>query len=306
MERDELLCLAVIVIIVVAIVGYLGYSWWNERAEEKQAEEERARLFVETGDSITFEVSGWLDDGRYFYTTEKSVDEDDAFIKSSNYKYFTDEPEFSTVGEELTTKFNIGFTDNVLNMKIDEPKTFRVTPDKGYGWSNESLIRKIPKSDSIPLYMEVSAVDFQNTYNPYDYQLHIGQRFTHVYWDWPIELVEVTNDTIMYRNDPEPGQKITSLPWSAEVMEISEKDGKVMINHKVGNNDLFSTVDPLELADYDKSYLDIQEIQADIEIGLAPGVITTQDVSYFTINFNDERAGKNIWYEVTIIDIEKA
>lgn len=301
-----MLCLIVIIIIVASVAGFFGYDKYTEWQESKEKEEKRGKLFIEDGDRITFEVSAWLEDGRYFYTTEKSIDEDDSIPKTPNYKFFTDEPEFSTVGEELKSKFNTGFYEQVEYMKIDEEKQFKVTPDKGYGWRNDSLVKKIPLHDTIPLYVEHDRTEFQGMYNPSDIPLFIGQRFNHIYWHWPIEIVEADNDTIMYRHEPTTGWEIDVLPWSASVSGISEKDSVVMIEHKVTFNEIYTSVDPIELTEYDESYLELQEIQTEIGIGPVPGIITDVDLDSFTLDFNDERAGVNIFYKVTIVNIEKA
>lgn len=306
MEREEKICLFIIFIIVIAIVSYFGYNYFKTRSETQAAEEARSKLFVEEGDVITYEVTAWLDNGQIFYTTEKSIDEDDSNLKTPNYQFFSDDPLVSTAGAELVSKFNVGFNENVLNMRIDQKETFRVTPDKAYNWPNESLIKNIPKNDMIPLYEKMPTEMFQNAYNPTGSPLFIGQQYIHIYWLWPIELTEVNNETITYRHTPSIGDEIEILPWPAEVTGFSEKDEKLFIKHKIDNDLIFTTVDPIELLDYDPNYINIQTIQSDIGIGTVPGVIVTHNNDYFTIDFNDERAGTNIWYEVTILDIEKA
>jgi FKBP-type peptidyl-prolyl cis-trans isomerase 2 len=306
MEREEQICVIVIVIIVAAIVGYFAYDYVRDRRASEEAEEERSRLFVEEGDTISFEVTGWLDDGRIFYTTDKSIADDESRFKSANFIFYSDEADVYVVGEELTSRFNQGFTDNVNNMKIDEMKTFKVNPDNGYGWPNETLIKKIPLADSIPLFVEQSRIDFQIAYNPDDIQIAIGQVFEHNYWKWPIEVVEVSDDTVKYRHGPSLNHEITVLPWPAEVTGISDKDNKVFIQHNADQDLLFESLDPLELSEYDEGYIEIQEIQGELEIGNLEGVITSIDANHITIDFNDERAGEFIFYEVEIIDITKA
>jgi FKBP-type peptidyl-prolyl cis-trans isomerase 2 len=306
MEREDLLCLIVIIVIVASVAGFFGYDKYTDWRESEEHEEKRSKLFIEDGDRVTFEVSAWLEDGRYFYTTEKEVDEDETIPKTANYNFFTDEPEFATVGEELKSKFNVGFDEQIHYMKIDEEKQFKVTPDKGYGWRNDSLVKTIPLHDTLPLYVEQDHLEFQGLYNPTDIPLFIGQRFNHVYWQWPIELVEVNNDTITYRHEPDVNWNIEVLPWAASVSGISEKDNVLMIEHKVTYNEIYSTVDPIELTDYDEGYLEVQDIQSEIGIGPVPGVIVDVGLNEFTIDFNDERAGVNIFYKVTIVNIEKA
>ncbi|UCH87888.1 MAG: FKBP-type peptidyl-prolyl cis-trans isomerase [Thermoplasmata archaeon] len=306
MEREEKICLFVILIIIIAIVGYVSYSYYQDYKAEKEAEEERSRLFVEEGDKITFEVTAWTEDNRIFYTTDQSVADDSSRLKTANFIFYSDEPDLSVVGEESTSKFNEGFTEQVLNMKIDQTDTFSVTPEKGYGWRNDSLVKEIPISDSIPLYVVQATSEFQMTYNPQDMQLHIGQRYTHTYWNWPIELVEVNNDTIFYRHSPALNWEITVLPWDAEVTGISEKDSLLYITHKPDQALLYESLDPLELTEYNPTFYEIQTIQSELQIGNIKGIIVEITGDHIKIDFNDERAGKYIYYEVTIIDIEKA
>jgi FKBP-type peptidyl-prolyl cis-trans isomerase 2 len=305
MEREEKICVIVIILIVVAIVSYFGYDYYRNYTESLEAEKERSALFIEEGDTITFEVTAWLDDFKVFYTTEQSVDEDTARLKSPNYNFFSDEAEIAVVGEELSSKFTEGLTEQILYLKIDDKKIIKVTPDKGFGWSNETLIKKIPLSDSMPLYTEMLREEFQSFYNPEDIPLFIGQRFNHTYWNWPIEVVEVYNESVKFRHEPLLNQDIDVLPWSAKVTGISEKDNKLFILHEPNQNQLDETIDPIELSEYDDEFITIQDIQSELNIGIFTGIIVDIDKDYITLDFNDEKAGKNIYYEVKILNIIK-
>ena len=307
MDREEKICAFVIVIIIIAIVGYFGYNFVKDYRESEKEKEARAKLFIEDGDKITFECTGIIgDSNKIFYTTEASKAENPDLLKTVNFLFLSDDPQTAVVGEELSSLFNKGFTEKIYNLQIGDEVTFKVTPDKGYGWPNESLIRKIPINDVVPLYEKVPTESFQLTYNPEDIPLYIGQRYVHPYWNWPIELVEINNDTIKYRNDPSIDFEITVLPWPAEITGISEKDNKLFLTHKPDKTTLHSTLDPLELLEYDSSFNDIQTVQTDLNIGFVDGIIINVDDDYITIDFNDERAGKTLYYEVKILNIEKA
>ena len=97
----------------------------------------------------------------------------------------------------------------------------------------------------------------------------------------------------------------TVLPWPATVTGLSEVTEELYIRHNVGSEHLQITVDPIELSDYDSSFLEINDIQSELNIGPVQGVIVSEDDKSFTIDFNDERAGKLLYYDVEIINIEK-
>ena len=307
MDREEKICAFVIVIIIIAIVGYFGYNFVKDYRESEKEKEERARLFIEDGDKITIEVTGRLGgSNKVFSTTEASIANDPNLPKAVTFMFTSDEPVTAIVGEELNAQFNKGFTEKIYNLKIGDEVTFSVTPEKGYGWPNESLIREIPIDDDIKLYEQVPTESFQLTYNPEDIPLYIGQRYVHSYWKWSIEIVEISNDTIKYRNDPSIGFDITVLPWPAEITGISEKDNKLFLTHKPDKETLYSTLDSVQLLEYDSSFNEIKTIQIDNNIGATLGIVVDVDDNYITIDFNDEKAGKTLHYEVKILNIEKA
>ena len=82
---------------------------------------------MKKGDRVKIDYIGSLDDGTVFDTSERHG-----------------KPlEFEVGGGKLLKKFE----DSVVGMKIGQEKNIRIQPSEGYGFPNQELIRKFPRSN---------------------------------------------------------------------------------------------------------------------------------------------------------------
>jgi len=108
--------------------------------ENSKADSEKT---IESGDTISVDYVGELDDGTVFDTSVKEAAVE-AGIYNEQREY---EPLTFTVGAGQMIK---GFDEGVLGMKVGEEKTLTIPPEEAYGEYREELARKLP----------VEAVDF--------------------------------------------------------------------------------------------------------------------------------------------------
>ncbi len=130
----------------MSLTGQKIYVWkidWEGKEENKVFFTEKTT--AQQGDEVTVGYIGYLDNGKVF----------DSNIKDWQQKNITKETGFE--GEEyIPLTFTIGkyemiagFERGIKNMKINQTKTFRITPDEGYGdikghpLANENLNFKI-------------------------------------------------------------------------------------------------------------------------------------------------------------------
>ncbi len=82
-------------------------------------------MSVKKGDKVKVQYTGTLDDGTVFDSSEGRA------------------PLEFEVGSGKIIK---GFDEAVIDMKVDEEKTFHIKPEEAYGQHNPQLLRKIPKN----------------------------------------------------------------------------------------------------------------------------------------------------------------
>ncbi len=102
--------------------------------ENSKADSEKT---IESGDTISVDYVGELDDGTVFDTSVK-----EAAVESGIYNEQREyEPLTFTVGAGQMIK---GFDEGVVGMKVGEEKTLTIPPEDAYGEYSEELARKLP------------------------------------------------------------------------------------------------------------------------------------------------------------------
>jgi len=102
--------------------------------ENSKADSEKT---IESGDTISVDYVGELDDGTVFDTSVK-----EAAVESGIYNEQREyEPLTFTVGAGQMIK---GFDEGVVGMKVGEEKTLTIPPEEAYGEYSEELARKLP------------------------------------------------------------------------------------------------------------------------------------------------------------------
>jgi FKBP-type peptidyl-prolyl cis-trans isomerase 2 len=98
---------------------------------------------VKTGDNISIDYTGSLEDGKVFETSlEKVATENQLFDPMQKYT-----PLNFTVGNMEVIK---GMDDGVIGMKVGESKTLKITPENGYGNIDPNKIIVVPRLQVIP------------------------------------------------------------------------------------------------------------------------------------------------------------
>lgn len=250
------------------------------------------------GDRVAVLYTGTLDDGTVFDTNVEDV-ANAAGIDKPAFPLF----EFTLGTGQVIPGFDAGIT----GMRTGETKTIVIPPEEAYGLVDPALVQVVPRTseldreqeltieDSIPEadFIELFAVqEVGDIFTPpggdFDYEIianedglvtyralvEEGESYTFPGVDWPAEVLSIEGTTAMIRHDPEPGERESQL--GTEVIEVTEDQVIITVNPELG-----------------------QEIFTLLGVGRVVGV-SEEEV---TIDFNNELAGEQLTFEVTLVEI---
>jgi FKBP-type peptidyl-prolyl cis-trans isomerase 2 len=320
MNRTDAICLLVVILIIVGVISALTYSWYTDVTKESE-KKETPDLVVREGDLIAFDFTEyiWTRDatGRETYcvyqTTLAEVAEDDSKPKCITFEDIlinetgtplTRESVTAIVGPDLSTEINPGFNQLILNLglKIGDTKSGTVSYLEGYGERNESLVVTIPLTDSVNMYETIDRVEFESIY-PEEIPLELGQSFEDKYWGWMIRIESITEDIIQIKHEPELDMTLDRFIWSARVVNISSATGLIWLEHYPDNSFVYTPIDIEVLEFYDPTFTEIKNQIVETQQPY-PGIIISV-TNEIKIDFNRENIGKNLKYDITILEIER-
>ncbi len=280
-----------IVLLIISIIYYVA-----TRPEEEEKAPTSVRVVLE-GDEIAWQYTGYVGDknGPVFDTTEADIRDDSQIPKTNTFPEGSLWPIQYLVGnhpaqEELPT-----FDEYVKGAKIDEDIHFTIPASEGIEYIEERRL-VIPVREEILLYEIVSFEKFQEIF-PQDQPIP-GMVLTHPMWKWDVEIEQIVpgeNVTMMHL--PAVGDSIDCLPWPSEVVDISSERGVIVLNHDTSQRSVMD-----ELVDaYDYRYYNVRLGNFANE-GLL-GMIIEMGQENIILDFNDERAGRDLYFEIKVTGI---
>ncbi len=266
-----------IAVIAAMLVAGIGIYWWNTNALAT-----KPVPVVKEGDKVSVWYYGYIYYGgerRIFDTNIEKVAKDNiTYPKTVSYKW---SPHFFllnfTVGDHTMIE---GFEKGVIGMKKGETKTIIVPPDEGYKfyWSkvkNYSYEREIPVIENLTL------EQFQKRYgaqSPLDNSVYRDR-----YYGWlsTVLYVNPIADVVTVMHDARAGE--TYIPFTSspdfKVKVLSISNGMIKIRYIIEKT-------PILLPD--------------------GGIIDYTNSTGFRINYNQEVAGKTLYFVVTVVDIKES
>lgn len=317
MNKTDAMCLGAIILVIVAIVSALTYNWYNENYNQPEPAKEKV-LIVKNGVGIKFDytlrikTSNNVATSPVFVTTLSTVADDETIPKTTTFSNIIGSGPLVPAGDvnkvpvrvdTIFPAYGEGFYNGIMGMKTGESRTIFVDADEGTSQFNKSLVKTIPLNDILPMYESINKFSFESEY-PFESPLQEGQTFTHNYWGWMIEIEEINEDNIIIKHDPVYGSSLDIFPWNATVIEVSSAESTVTIQHRPTYDLVQTVIDAEALMKYNESYQEITPAQAVQPQPPLPGIITSVDGG-IVIDFNQEIAGKELIFEVTILEIEE-
>ena len=232
---------------------------------------------VVVGDTVKLDYTGSLDNGTVFDTSIESVGVQ-AGLQKQTYQALT-----FTLG---TNQVIPGFEKNVLGMKLNEKKTFTLTPEEGYGAIKPDVNLSGKRLLNITRYetIETNSQAYQTLFNQTPI---VGAVISAQGISWQLKVVDLNSTSVKLENILEAGQSVIlpGEPWTSTVVEVKDQFITLKRNPKVG---------------------DITPVPT--QAGVLTGKIISVDATQFKVevNPNSPLAGKNLTFEVQVKEITKA
>ncbi|MFC2162397.1 peptidylprolyl isomerase [Candidatus Altiarchaeota archaeon] len=220
-------------------------------------------LVAEAEDIATINYIGTYENGSVFDTSYQDIAKEAGVYNPLR----TYTPLTFTIG---TGGLLPAFEDTVIGMRIGEEKTFTLTPEKAYGYPDPQLIVTEPKKQVSDRIQNVTLEKFLEDVG---IEPAIGLEFnitndTGYTMSWPMEVVNMTNDTVIIKHNPPEdfsfntafGPAVVELTDDNIIVNIDAKDGKIVTIY-------------------------------------GPAYVTTNEENY-TVDFNHELAGKTISFKI--------
>jgi FKBP-type peptidyl-prolyl cis-trans isomerase 2 len=274
-----------IIIVVVAGASYGVYSWYSST----QITEPTPFLIVEDGDMISVDYIGFFDDDRIFDTSIEDIAKNDAaYPKSLSFQLRSEggyKPLEFTVGKGQMIK---GFDEGVVGMWINQTKKITITLEEGYGASDLNKIEIASLIEEVPIIVSMNKTVFSDTFGA---EAEDGISLKDPTWRWNITVFDVSDEDVIYRNDPEMNMTINpQSAWDSKVIQIDSSanggDGLIKVKHLLDDKDANKTIAHDERGQF-------IVINVDVEDGT------------FTKDYNREVVGKTLIFRVTIRTITK-
>ena len=240
------------------------------------------------GDRVRVDYIGIFENGWVFDTSLEAVANDNGtYPKSISFQYRTTgfQPIEFTVGAGQMIQ---GFDEGVIGMREGDRRTLIVTPDKGYGYADPSLIEVKQLIEDLPLKEFMNASEFSQRFFVEAIE---GQVIQDPFWKWDVRVFDVSGENVTILHEPDMDMIIQPYKeWDTQVIAIdsgaNEGVGIVRVEHLLQTSD-----------EYTIKTLDSKGEFILTEVNPAEGT--------FTLDYNREVVGKTLIFHVTMVQITK-
>jgi FKBP-type peptidyl-prolyl cis-trans isomerase 2 len=187
------------------------------------------RDLVETGSNVKVDYTGYLSDFSVFDSSVKAVGSDLGIPKSSSFNPPTDNiysPLAFQVGKGQMIK---GFDAGVVGMMNGQSRTIRVEPADGYGQFKNVQINI---TETFSMIRNISILNFTSAYGE---EPALNKVVTEPHWDWQVQVLAVTSDTVTLMTLPQSDQVSQPYGWDTKVLDINGTAdggaGRITVRH---------------------------------------------------------------------------
>jgi len=296
--------LAIIVTAILVASGSSIYVWYT--SSRTGGGETRA---IKSGDEVSLNYIGRLEDGRVFDTSLWYVAQDDGkypksltFTRRSNDSYIPLPMTAGDYGPNGTIK---GFALGVIGMHVGDTRIIEVAPGDGYALRPDR-ITTINLTDTVPVTEVMTEDEFKMYYNedpvPMDSLLHY-------FWRWTVVVVSVSGGYVTVKSQPNVGEStypygnpnLLTDPSGWEVRVVGYDPaadggiGRITIQHMIGPEDVYY-VKGTDLGGNTVIVWGYDAVNGTFQIHR----------SQKSTGYNAELAGRPLFFEVTIISVAPA
>jgi len=261
-----------------------------------------AERTVQTGDKISVDYIGSLEDGSVFDTSIESVaKENNLFSPGREYK-----PLELTVGKGEVIR---GFDEGVVGMKPGESRTLTIPPESGYGLTNPGMIQTYPVIQEIPTrfprVVEIPADQFEATFSK---SPRVNDVVTIPGTGINMTVGNITANVSLSYNFKAGDQLPSNAPWNETVVKVDEKN--VTVKYGVEKNETVQ----LEGAPWNTTVIGMDSDKITLRHNPIPEKVIRTMFGQVKISFNEtsiimdrnhELAGRTLIFNITLRSIEK-
>lgn len=256
---------------------------------------------VKTGDNISVDYIGSLENGKIFDTSIESVAiESNLFTPGRKYKPF-----HFIVGKGETIK---GFDEGVIGMRVGETKTLTIPPEKGYGLINTRMIQSSPIIEEVPTrfprVVEIPAGEFESSFG----SRKVGDTVTIPGTDINLTVDKIASNVSLSYN-LKVGDRIPSgAPWNETVVKVDDKN--ITVEYSVKKNETVQLPD----VPWNTTVIGVNSDKITMRHNPIPEKVIRTMFGQVKISFNEtsiimdrnhELAGKTLIFNITLRSIEK-
>lgn len=293
MKIENKLWFGIITGALVLLIGTIVF--FAVKGPEDSAEDTTSVPAVLKGDEIRYEYTVYLGlcGGPIYDTSRDEMISDPSFKKAVSYQEGPLWPSQFIVGEHPARSKYPGIDEYIVGREVGSEFQFMIPVKEGIEYDDD-LRYVIPIEDEWPLYETMGKDEFKKLFNK-EAVPGPGTYLTHPFWKWEVEIFDVSSEqNVTLFHQPEKGMKLDALPWTVEVKDVSTASSSIVLKNDISNGSLLNTlVDPALYVQYDKVLNDMP----------GKGVITEFGPERIVLDFNDERAGKDICFKIEIIEI---
>ena len=294
---------AALVIVLIIIAGVMGVLLYSQMTTEPHKSPDV--LEVEERDEIEFTYTGYLMNTLVFDTMIEDVAIDnDTYPKSLLFEW-PEEGVFGaipvTVGDGIP---HYTFNDMVgngealeiamLRMQVNQTKSVVVHPDQGFGDVDPSKIVTLSLTETRDIMETLSWGDFGDRFLVPPV---VNATVTDPRWGWDVRVSAVQEGPLG------PDVTISNLPEEGDIISPYLGFESKVISVETGANGGIGEIIVEHLLDSD----DVNKVMGDSphEEGRFAVVGVNQAAGTFVADFNSEKAGVDLLYEITIVSITK-
>jgi FKBP-type peptidyl-prolyl cis-trans isomerase 2 len=275
----------IIVIAVIIAAGFASYKIFSPVQNPATYEGEKVKL----GDQVTVDYIGMFEDGVVFDTSIEGVDNDNAlYPKSLSYSEKASYSPLSfTVGDGQMIQ---GFDYGVIGMAINQTKVITVTPEEGYGLTDDSQVKTLDLFETFPVFeWGHNITSFRDTY--YVPAVIDTTVVSNEYgWNVSVYHIDPVNGDILLKNEPQLNELVDLYNgWLSQVISIDttadQGNGVIVVKH------LLDPADAGNIISNDDAGMEFRVTEVDL------------DNNIITIDYNKEVVGRTLVFQVKIVSI---
>jgi len=281
-----------VVILIASIIYFVA-----TRSDEGESDTTSIRVVMEE-DRVEYEYVAYMDriGGTIFDTSKEEIRNDPTQDKITNFPKVAIWPSPALIGADQGSREYPVIDGYLTGLQVGDERQFKISGEDAMKY-DEDLRFTIPVSEKIPLFQTIPKEEFSGMFGEENAIPGIVE--THPFWKWPvmIETVdEAGNVTILHQ--PEPGFVVTALPWECSVSDISSEEETITLGHIASNDLKGNIIEAFDYRNYNESLLTMAQKRG-------TGIITQMGPDVIVIDFNYEWAGREMWFDVKILNIEE-